>query len=167
MSKNLQDNVPYVSRDNFNAPYTEGWGYGYHSDYNDTTPYIIEQLNSLTSSWTNITSLNETYSGLWTIVLLTGKARLATYEEIAGHVCTFEGVESALNGVCWEDCASWALGDYWTLSDYYGWNVYAMNTRYNTLDDFGVSYANEYGTEIYYDNYGIRPVITVQSSQLN
>ena len=171
MSKNLADNVPYGTEDNMRE-YSKYalltftmWDY-------QTTPYIFTQLDSLTSGWTNISNINKTYSTITGSVTLTGKARLATFDELAGPVCTSGPINNAeseygANAPYYTDCADWAMGDYCTVTstDYY--MIYAMNSKYKTLDDYNALSGCDSSNCESFASFGIRPVITVSMSELS
>ena len=149
---------------------SETW---YLYDIDTNNPTIITELELLTSSWTNITPYNnETYlpfgnSNL--AITLNGHARLPKYEEIAAQCSSTGSSESRGGGYPTEDyhsdCNLWVIGNYWTMDVFDGGigNVaWAFNTtyNYNTLDDYLLGV---YGN----DKFGIRPVITVSTSDLS
>ena len=120
---------------------------------NGYADYLIAEplVESLTTGWTNLSS----------------SPRLPKYDEIAENVCKkrVEKTEEVYNygsfgrleiAYYYGQCASWAIGDYWT-SEGDAFLAWAMNDTYDTLDAF----------EVYGGEFGIRPVITVSISNLS
>ena len=130
----------------------------------------LNTLNNNTSTWDNITNLNESHTdknNLYTIQL-TGKARLPKYSEISGLGCKDEwGAE--------ESCPIWLAGNYWLMDTLtstntcdpdvyqgYSYMVYAMLSAGE--DDFSA-----YGIQYTYTadpTANVRPVITVSKDQI-
>ena len=158
MSENINDEKYYFSRvecSNGELVSTMGDCYEDMNEGNyDLSSLTIaqNQVVSLTSNWGNITQ----------------PTRLPKYSEIAGSVCTkrvekilgegvYENWDNINSDHYYDNCAEWAIGDYWT-SESDSDNAWAMNLTYETLDFFA-----------FHNNpkFGIRPVITVNTSDLS
>ena len=143
MSENLEDNVVYVEESDRIEVASE---YGYEDGY--TTSYAIRQTTTLTSSWTNLSQ----------------SARLPKFSELANdYVCKVEVEKdwsvNYTTGYYYEGCPEWSKGDYWTSTANGVSGAWAMNKEFNTLDSFWV-FSSE-------NTFGIRPVITVSTSNLS
>ena len=179
MSENITDQTYYFA-DNSNFELdvvTEGF-----YTIANSKPYVVTLVEDLTSSWENIQNLNN-YSytidadavdvfGEFGTVTLTGKARLATFEELV-EVCETKveknycvNCDESYKEYYYESCKSWAMGDYWTMTAVHVEGVWAMNTEYNTLDSFKYYQGAWDSINLFYKS-GIRPVITVSTSDLS
>jgi len=171
MKQNLVDDV-FFSTENSVGPYES-----YYS-YVSGVPYAVQQVQKLTRSWTKIPVLNETYTDLGNvyIVTLTGRARLPKVSELTtSSVCSLRQTINYRNEPAYYGCPTWALGDYWTMDMNSSAGAWAMNTKYNTLDDFMLSRDNSQEDYLEFSCFyphcfdmksGIRPVITVDKSAL-
>ncbi|MBQ9072033.1 MAG: hypothetical protein IJY25_02635 [Bacilli bacterium] len=128
-------------------------------------PTVLTQAETFASNWNNISNYaNVQYSdksGNYTTTL-TGKARLATYDEIA-ELCPTEGDANLDRSGIYttqahrSGCPSWLTStSYWTMDSSSGAGAWAVTSEWRTLDD----YNNQ-------THFGIRPVITVSISDLS
>lgn len=182
MKQNLIDNVFFATENSISS--YESW-----YQYIKEVPNAIVQLQNLTTDWNYVPSLNESYTSIYT-VNLKGKARLPKVSELTtSFTCKYKQNCSESNCKNYDEneeylgatspyyygCPSWLLGNYWTMDMNTYDAVWAMNTKYNTLDDFYLSRENGGEDYIIEESYyphdfdmtsGIRPVITVNESSL-
>ena len=151
MSENLEDDVVFIDESNITEVESLDGTYSY--EYTGT-PYAITYTETLTKNWTKLSQ----------------SARLPKFAELANdYVCEVE-VEKDWNvnhslGYYYEGCPEWSKGDYWTSTTEGLSGAWAMNTEFNTLDSFRV-FVDSSG-DIYKKTFGIRPVITVSTSDLS
>lgn len=179
MNQNLGGDVPFSTYVDYSLTYAipETW---YSLEHN-AKPYAVAQVERLTSDWTNIDRLNETYSdhGSRYTTTLTGYARLAKFTEMT-KVCPNlqQGMDryEFVPSTHYDGCSSWLFNNlnnshgYWTMDSSDIHAVWAISKRYETLDDFRLAKCYEdYNSDACPEGleyYGIRPVITINKSKL-